>query len=314
MIKSLLDITVKSRYILAEGSIIERVRRSDPGLLHPVVENTPMIYTNNGRQALTSLYSGYLDIGFRRDIPMIVLTPSWRANTERIRKAGYSNLDEVTSDVVVFMRDLIDGYHSYKNKILLGGLTGCRGDSYNPKEALSREEAHRFHLPQAEALAKTKVDFLLAATLPALSEAEGIARAFADCDIPYMLSFVVRSNGNLLDGTPLAQAIDLIDANTNPRPTCYFINCVHPENVRKGLLAQGNRLKDVLPRLAGLQANASDKNPEELEGLDHMDADSPHHFAESMARLHSEFGIKILGGCCGTDEKFIEEIGKVMEQ
>ena len=53
----------------------------------------------------------------------------------------------------------------------------CKGDAYRPEEALSKEEAALFHREQAEALAQSGVDFIKAATLPAFSEAYGIASA-----------------------------------------------------------------------------------------------------------------------------------------
>jgi homocysteine S-methyltransferase len=59
------------------------------------------------------------------------------------------------------------------------------------------------HYWQAEKLADTGVDFLLAATLPAFSEATGLALALAATAKPYVLSFVVRPERTMLDGTPL---------------------------------------------------------------------------------------------------------------
>jgi phosphoglycerate dehydrogenase-like enzyme len=59
------------------------------------------------------------------------------------------------------------------------------------------------HYWQAGKLADTGVDFLLAATLPAFSEATGLALALAATAKPYVLSFVVRPEGTMLDGTPL---------------------------------------------------------------------------------------------------------------
>jgi len=59
------------------------------------------------------------------------------------------------------------------------------------------------HYWQAEKLADTGVDFLLAATLSAFSEATGLALALAATAKPYVLSFVVRPEGTMLEGTPL---------------------------------------------------------------------------------------------------------------
>ena len=92
----------------------------------------------------------------------------------------------------------------------------CRGDAYNPGDALAVDEALEFHAWQAEKLADTGVDFLLAATLPAFSEATGLALALAATAKPYVLSFVVRSEGTMLDGTPLKDAIAASHADCSP--------------------------------------------------------------------------------------------------
>ena len=52
----------------------------------------------------------------------------------------------------------------------------------------------------AQALAETDVDFLMAATLPAFSEAHGMATAMAATGRPYVFSFVLRRDGALLAG------------------------------------------------------------------------------------------------------------------
>ena len=68
-----------------------------------------------------------------------------------------------------------------------------------------------FHRPQSEALASAGVDFLHLATAPSVEEALGVADAMADTGLSYMISFVIRRSGVLLDGTPLGHAI-VIDA------------------------------------------------------------------------------------------------------
>ena len=41
-----------------------------------------------------------------------------------------------------------------------------------------------------------------------------------------------------------------------------------------------------------------------------IEKDEPKEFAESVVSLHRQFGLKIIGGCCGTDHRHIEEIAK----
>jgi len=190
----------------------------------------------------------------------------------------------------------------------------CKGDAYNAKEASSKEEAINFHKQQAEELSQNGCDFIKAATLPALSEALGIASILSECDIPYIISFVVRPNGTLLDGTPLHRAIETIDSEIYSKPFFYMVNCVHPKNLIKALNNELKDSKDFINRILGFQGNTSTKSPEELDNLDYVDTTEPEEFAKLILNIHNQFGIKLLGGCCGSDARHIKQIAKLLSE
>ena len=184
----------------------------------------------------------------------------------------------------------------------------CRGDAYNQAEALSAEDAHEFHSWQAAMLAEAGVDFLLAATLPALSEATGLASAMAATGMPYIVSFIVRPEGTLLDGTVLKEALLAIDGAVSPKPLAYMVNCTHASIFRSALLQDVNSSQFIRQRVVGLLANTAALDPEELDSSDTLVEEAPEIFGQSVADLHREFGMKILGGCCGTDDRHIREV------
>jgi hypothetical protein len=66
-------------FILAEGAIIERLRRDPAMTIDPHIANGGLIYSEAGRTALRRIYTQYLDIGKAYNLPMITLTPTWRA-------------------------------------------------------------------------------------------------------------------------------------------------------------------------------------------------------------------------------------------
>jgi homocysteine S-methyltransferase len=171
-------------------------------------------------------------------------------------------------------------------------------------------EAAHFHASQAQSLAQAKVDFLMGATLPALSEALGMARAMATTQVPYVISFVIRPTGALLDGTALHAAMSAIDTAVHPQPTAYMVNCIHPTVLKQALHRQSDRERQVRARLLGLQANTSPKPPEELDDAACLESQDPDTFAKAMVRLHTQLGVKALGGCCGTDERHIASIAR----
>jgi len=290
--------------LLGEGAVIERLRRNRAFELDPALVNSAFIYDKAKRAALEEICRQYLDIGFQFGLPLLLSTPTWRASRERIAAAGYGGQD-VNGDNFRFLDALRGSYGEYAQKVVICGLLSCRGDAYRPAEALAAAEAHEFHTWQATMLAAAGVDFLLAATLPALSEANGLASALAATGKPYIVSFVVRPQGMLLDGTPLKDAIAAIDGTVSPRPLAYLVNCTHASIFRAALLHGVNSSALVRARVAGLLANTAALNPEALDNSPGLVEEEPETFGRSVAGLHGELGMKILGGCCGTDDRHI---------
>ena len=296
--------------ILMEGSIIERLRRETDLELDPHVLNTALIYDPEGKRAMAQFYSQYIEIAKAWSLPILLAAPTWRANPQRLEKAALGNVFTVNQDAVAFMRNICNRYQGHQPPIMIGGLMACREDAYRPEKALDSRSAEGFHQPQARSLAAAGVDYIMAATLPAFSESLGLARALAAQSVPYIISFVINNHGALLDNTPLIEAIEQIDHQVDPKPCFYMVNCVHPRTVVSGL---GSRLSSsamLRDRLIGIQANTSEKPPHELDGAGTLQGAAPEPFADELVNLHHRFGMRILGGCCGTNQHHIEAVAK----
>jgi homocysteine S-methyltransferase len=293
------EVLARSAVVIAEGAVIERLRRNPECRLDEHVAHAAFPYSAGPARILAGIYREYLDIGKQYGLPMLCFSPTWRANPERLRAAGLAG--DVNAGGVAFVRRLLSG----RVNVFTGGLMGCYGDAYIPEQALSAAEAARFHAFQANALARAGCDFLCAATMPAASEALGIAAAMARTGAPYMVSFIVTPDGALLDGTPMAEAIACIDRSVSPAPLGYLVNCVHPSIMAAALERCDPASRS---RILGLQANTSSKSPRQLEGLPDLETEDPESFADAMAELHSRFGLRILGGCCGTDASHIRSL------
>ena len=279
---------------LTEGSIYERLRRDPRVRFDPQLCHGALIYSQP--EALAAAHGVYVEVAKQAGLPILIFTDTWRATAERIAASDFAGR-AVNEDNAAFLKKLAA---ASGHLVFVGGLTGCRGDAYRPQEALDADTAERFHRPQIEALAPG-VDFLFAATLPAASEALGIAKAMAATGVPFLISFVIRGNGALLDGTLLSEAIERIDA-TAP-PAAYAINCVHPSAFLEGMRKLEDR-PDILRRLACFQANASACDPDELNDCATLLSDEPAGLARGIAAARNH-GLFILGGCCGTDERHI---------
>ena len=135
--------------------------------------------------------------------------------------------------------------------------------------------------------------------LPA-PEACGLAQAMSAGGIPYVLSFVLRDSGLLLDGTPLHEVVAVIDSHVAPRPLCYWVNCVHPKLFADAMRCQTEKSGVLTERVIGLQANTSALPPEALDDSAKLQTEDPSTFAALMLRLNELFGTRVVGGCCGT--------------
>ncbi|WP_289293060.1 MULTISPECIES: homocysteine S-methyltransferase family protein [Bacteroides] len=299
-----------SPYILTEGAVVERLRREfhiplDEDLIHAA-----LIYNTSYREVLAGIYKQYIDIAARYQLPLMLMTPTRRANAERISGSVYRNRD-ILRDNVAFLSELRD---TASTPIYIGGLAGCRGDAYDGRYHLSVEEATQFHYPTVRALAEAGADYLFAGIMPQLTETIGMANAMAATGLPYIISFMIRRDGRLLDGSFIHDAIDTIDKEATTRPLCYMANCVHPDVLHQALSHSHNDTPLVRERFQGLQANASTLTPEELEGRTDLESSSPDELADRLMTLLWDFPLKICGGCCGTDERHLNSFAEILTQ
>jgi S-methylmethionine-dependent homocysteine/selenocysteine methylase len=288
-------------FILMEAAIIERLRRSDDLILHQHLLNAPLIYDQAGRQALGRIYQEYIKIALSANLPLLICTPTWRANRARVRESGITH--SINSDAARFMNELCQVESCQREMIKIGGMIGCKNDCYRPEEGLPAKEAEEFHRWQIDQLARSNLDFLMAATLPAVEEALGIAHAMAVAEKDYIISFVISRNGNLLDGTDLLTAIERIDSATRRKPLGYMVNCAYP-----AFLNPGEQPPALFKRLIGYQANASSLDHDRLDHSEELHAESIPEWGDSMIELHRRYGIRILGGCCGTSGEHLNYI------
>jgi homocysteine S-methyltransferase len=287
--------------ILSEAAVIESLRRSGTINLHPRLENALLIYEEADKKELTELYQDFIDIAYKGDVPITICTPTWRANKERISEAHIS--DDVNGDAVKFLHHLKDRWGAWAENIFIGGLIGCKNDCYEPDEGLSKNNAKAFHSWQIDQLAKAGVDFLLGATLPTVSEATGIALSMMETKIPYIISFVISREGKILDGNSLEHAFQEIDDVCRRPPLGYMINCAYPS-----FFHAEKQPQSVLSRLIGYQANASSLDHSHLEGVATLQTNDICDWGNRLIELNKKYGVKILGGCCGTGHEHLQYI------
>lgn len=299
-----------SKFILTEGAIVERLRSEYHLELDQSINHAGLVYTSPA--ILAKLYKQYITIAQQHDLPIMLMTPTRKVNVESIKLSKFQERNVIV-DACAFMNEIKSEYPDFSDRIFIGGLLGCKGDAYQSEDALEIDEAYQFHKIQVAEFKKGEVDFLFAGIMPAISESIGMAQAMAESGIPYIISFMVRKDGRLIDGTSIADAIKIIDEEVNPQPVCYMSNCVHPVNLRHALENEVNMNSSQLKRFLGIQANSSSLSPEELNNCGVLLQENYDEMVDQMSYLVDKFNFKIVGGCCGTNDQFIEKLANKLK-
>ncbi len=289
--------------LLTEASVVDYLRRSGEATLHPRLEHAILLGSTAGREILAKRYREFIAVASKFDLPLLLCTPTWRANRERVAEADLNF--NVNALAVRFLKYLRAECDSLSTKIFIGGMIGCKNDCYKPEQALSDNDALDFHLWQVKQLADADADFLIGTSLPSISEALGLAVAMADTPLFYIISFIINAGGCLLDGTPLEEAIREIDSLQSRTPLGYMINCAHPSFLKPERLP-----KEVMARIIGFQGNASSLDHATLDNSPTLQADDLAAWGELMLDLNRHHGVKILGGCCGTGPQHLRYLAE----
>ena len=98
-----------------------------------------------------------------------------------------------------------------------------------------------------------------------------------------------------------------MDEATNGTADYFMINCAHPTHFSNIL----NDSEPWLGRIRGVRANASTKSHSELNESEELDEGNPIELGRQHRELLSKLkNLNVLGGCCGTDHRHVEEIVK----
>ena len=188
--------------------------------------------------------------------------------------------------------------------IVINGAIGPRGDGYKAGK-MDADEAEAYHATQIGTFAGTEADMVTALTLTSIDEAIGIARAAKRANMPCVISFTVETDGNLITGRTLKDAIEAVDAATGSYPLYYMINCAHPSHFDNVVAGDAAWLK----RIGGIRANASKMSHQQLDESETLDAGDPADLGQRYRQLTRRMPqIRVLGGCCGTDHRHVAAI------
>ncbi|MBT5019039.1 MAG: homocysteine S-methyltransferase family protein [Planctomicrobium sp.] len=176
-------------------------------------------------------------------------------------------------------------------------------DCYSPQLTPPQADLEKEHQQMVENLIAAGVDLIIAETQLTIRESETIARICSTYPLPFILSFTCGRDGKLLSGESLAAAAEAVLLYS---PAALLVNCLPVEEVLDRMI----ELRSVDSRIPlGAYANSgrlrSDGTWESTLGI------NPAVYAE-FAQTWKEFGIRIVGGCCGTTPRHVSCLIKMV--
>jgi S-methylmethionine-dependent homocysteine/selenocysteine methylase len=294
------------RPFLADGGL-ETTLIFHRGIELPHFAAFDLLRTDAGRHELRDYFEPYVELAREREVGMVLDTATWRASPDWAQRLGYTldDLDDANRAAVALAREIRSVGEDERTPIVVNGVVGPRGDGYDPGQLMSARESEAYHARQVATFADADADMVSAITMTHAEEAIGIVDAAGAAGLPVAISFTVETDGRLPSGQALPDAVEQVDAETDGAAAYFMINCAHPTHF-------AHVLEDDRPwrdRIGGLRANASTKSHAELDEAEELDEGDPVDLGVQHRRLHERLPrVVVLGGCCGTDRRHVEQI------
>ena len=232
----------------------------------------------------------------------VVETNTFRANRITLAEFGIADKCEAINLAGArIARRAADAYSTKDQPRFVAGTMGPTGKlltlDVDADSRVTFDSIRDVYRQQAGALIKGGVDLLLIETAQDLLEVKaaihGIHDAFKDCGktVPLQAQVTLDTNGFMLTGADIGAVITALDG----MPVDILgLNCsTGPEEMANSVKALGERSRlpiSCLPN-AGLPVNSNGRAVYPL---------SSEEFARWMSRFVRDYGVSIVGGCCGT--------------
>jgi methionine synthase I (cobalamin-dependent)/5,10-methylenetetrahydrofolate reductase len=183
------------------------------------------------------------------------------------------------------------------SSVFVAGAIGPLGIRIEPWGKTGIDEARGIFREQAKALLEGGVDFFILETFSDLNEVYAAILAVKDVtDRPLIAQMSIEEDGNSLEGTPPEVfATRLSDWGAD----VLGLNCsVGPQTMLDSI----ERIANVTSKKLAVQPNAG--KPRNIEGRN-IYLCSPEYMA-SYAKKFVQYGVRIVGGCCGTSPQHIK--------
>jgi S-methylmethionine-dependent homocysteine/selenocysteine methylase len=153
-------------------------------------------------------------------------------------------------------------------------------------------------------LVEAGVDLILIETMNTIQEAVAAAHAAKTTGLPISISWTCASDGNILSGESLSNAILSVEQY---KPSAFLVNCTPAKDIGPAL----RKMRETAKVPIGAYANIG--KPEPIYGWEFTHELDPSAYAFEAEDWVRE-GAKIIGGCCGTTPEHISALKNLFQK
>lgn len=246
----------------------------------------PETYNVLHPEIIKSIHEKYIEVGAN-----IITTNTFGANELKLKETGYSVEEVITKAVEIARAAKGDKYVALD--------IGPIGQLLEPSGTLKFERAYEIFKRQVIAGARAGCDLILIETISDLYEAKAAVLAVKEnSDLPVFCTMTFGEDGRTFTGTDPLTMVTLLEGLG---VDALGVNCsLGP----KELIPIVEKILEYSSTPVMVQANA---------GLPRMEEDktiydvTPTEYAQHVKHMAIN-GVRILGGCCGTDESYIKNL------
>ncbi len=270
-------------FILLDGAMGTLIQRSGAEY-----EHVPETLNITRPELITSFHRAYIEAGAD-----IVYANTFGANAYKLADCGYT-VEEIVSAGVANAKKACVG-----TSALAALDIGPIGMLLEPAGALSFEEAYEYFRQQI--IAGSEADVIVLETMTDLYELKAaVLAAKENSSKPILATMTFERGGRTFTGvSPAAAALTLTGLGAD----ALGVNCSLGPDELLPVISEMTKYTD-LPLIVKANAGLPDPDTNEYNIM-------PNRFAQCVREL-LPFGVKLVGGCCGTSPEYIRELKKML--
>ena len=268
-------------FVLLDGAMGTLIQKSGVKYNH-----VPETLNITEPELIASFHKAYVQAGSD-----IVYANTFGANAYKLKDSGYS-VEEIVKAGVCNAKKAVEG-----SSALVALDIGPVGQLLEPAGSLSFDEAYEYF--KELVVAGKDADVIVFETMTDLYELKaGILAGKENSDKPIIATMTFERNGRTFTGvSPACMATALSGLGVD----AIGVNCSLGPDELEDVVAEISKYTD-LPIVIKANAGLPDPNSNEYDIL-------PDKFAKCVENL-LKYGVKFIGGCCGTTPEYIAEIKK----